>query len=79
MFTFPKKIKQERISVSMPAELVQWVRETAEKNDTTISAVVAYALRQMKAEPMRQEIIRGLLEDAEDAEREREDHGHESI
>lgn len=66
MYSFPKKTKQERLSISIPAELVYWVRATAQENNVTISAVIAYAIRQMKAEPMKQEIIKGLLEDAAD-------------
>lgn len=66
MFTFPKKVKQERLSVSLADYVVDWVRETAKKNDTTISAVVEYAIRQMKNRETEQEMIKGLLEDAAD-------------
>lgn len=66
VYAFPKKIKQERMSISIPADLAQWVRDTAQKNDTTISAVVAYAIRQMSLEARNKEISRALMEDYEE-------------
>lgn len=67
MFKFPKKSKQERLSVSLSPDLAQWARDIASAHDTTISGVVSYALRQMKSADMDEEMIRNLTEDLEDA------------
>lgn len=60
-----RRSKQERLSVSIPAELVAYVRDEAERLQEAQSAIVAEALRQMRIEGLRNEIMHGLIQDAE--------------
>ena len=43
------KPRRERLSVSVPAPLAEWVREVAARNDVAVSAVVELALRHAQA------------------------------
>jgi len=38
----------EKISVSIPVEILEWAREKAEHDDKTLSAVLVEALRQQR-------------------------------
>lgn len=64
MMNFPKRQKVERLSVSIPANLVQWVRETATKYETSMSAVVAESIRRVMAQELSNAMVEGLLEDS---------------
>lgn len=50
---------QERLSLSLSAEIVQFIRETAEAEGTTLSAVVEKAAREAR----RQQALRRVLDD----------------
>lgn len=57
--------KQARLSVSLPAELVDWVRARAESRSQAQSAVVAEALRQLQRDERRQTSLAALALNAE--------------
>lgn len=59
-----ERSKQERLSVSVPANLVGYVRELAHRRNEAQSAIVAEALRRMLIEERREQIIEALIEDA---------------
>jgi predicted transcriptional regulator len=60
-----RRSKQERLSVSVPADLAGYVRDTAERLQEPQSTIVAEALRRMRVEELRREIMEGLVADAE--------------
>jgi predicted transcriptional regulator len=60
-----RRSKQERLSVSVPADLAGYVRDTAERLNEAQSTIVAEALRRMRVQELRREIIEGLVQDAE--------------
>jgi hypothetical protein len=53
------------LTVSLPADLVGYVRDRAEQHQEAQSTIVAEALRRMFLEERRRAIIEGLIEDAE--------------
>jgi metal-responsive CopG/Arc/MetJ family transcriptional regulator len=66
--------KQMRLSVSLPADLVDWVRARAEVRSEAQSTVVAEALRQLQREERRQTSLRALTLNA-DFDRETAEEG----
>lgn len=63
----PTKEKHIKMSLSLAPELVAWVREIAKENEVSVSSVIASAIREQRQAELNAEMIRGLLEDAEDA------------
>lgn len=60
-----RRSRQERLSVSLPTELVGYVRSRAQERSEPQSNVVAEALSRMLNDERKQSIIQGLIEDAE--------------
>lgn len=60
-----RRSKQERLTVSLPTDLISYVKDVAERYNEAQSAVVAEALRRMAVEERRRQLIDGLIEDAE--------------
>lgn len=59
-----KRPKVVRLSLSIPGEIAEWVRETAAREGVPASHVVEFALRQMQRDAIANTVIAGLLEDA---------------
>lgn len=51
---------QKRVSVSMPADLVEWARQTAQDYDVSISVVYSDAVRGMRREIRRRQTMVAL-------------------
>jgi alpha-D-ribose 1-methylphosphonate 5-triphosphate synthase subunit PhnG len=63
---FPeRRSKQERMSISLPEELVGFVKARARERDEAQSAVIAEALLNMAREERRRVLMEGIIEDAE--------------
>lgn len=55
----PEAPRQERLSLSLSAEIVAFIRETAEAEETTLSAVVEAAAREAR----RQRALRRVIDE----------------
>jgi hypothetical protein len=58
--------KVGRLSISLPNDLWAWVRLRASQEHTTVSAVVAEAIRHEERKERNARISRALMEDAEE-------------
>jgi hypothetical protein len=61
-----RMIRQERLSVSLPADLVEFVKARAELRQEPQSFVVAEALRRLSREDRNRRIIQERIADAEE-------------
>jgi metal-responsive CopG/Arc/MetJ family transcriptional regulator len=61
-----RRSRQERLTVSLPAELVEFVRARSEKTQEPQSAIVADALRRVAREERNRRIMRELISDSEE-------------
>lgn len=56
---------QERLSISISADDAQWIRDEAEKRGTSISGMISRLVRSEKLHVLREQIMQGVIEDAE--------------
>jgi Arc/MetJ-type ribon-helix-helix transcriptional regulator len=64
----PAETRYEKLSVSLPAELLQEVRQAAGESGTSVSGVIAAALRQSLDRVEQDRLDQALAQDASDNE-----------
>jgi hypothetical protein len=60
-----KEERAERVTVSLPAKLADYLRGSAESRGEAVSAFMADALRERQRRELAEAMMSGLLEDAE--------------